>query len=612
MSAINAQKARVVGAIGAIQTLLEKYPFLVSTDTTVPGETSLSFMLNILDIIGVKKKDIIEWVAKLLAGKGADGFLVSVEWAIKAILLANVKNLLTCSMNPMLPDKLMYKYKDVAGKDVMGSGIMLDLNKIDLYGVLGNSPKDKNGGGSMFYFDAEESIYSTEEHPVNGYSTNELWKSCDFNAYLWYVIHKGTNVGAEARKLYWDNRVKYIERFKDPDKGETYRNSFFDINKTDGKFYEAGSGEAVTFNKKQILITEYIERSESNLTPNVIRIWLNDERYYHKRNLKLKSVNVAGFNTPSVGFKLNKTVFEFNYDYIMSLKLFDSKTLVANIINAILGISASINLSYSIYENVIAAKIGSIVRNVIRSNDTEIDDCFFTFSNDEYDSMLQESIKKHNKIYAYNNNEVELDYSKIIDSVNEISNAATLQEQVKSISNVFDEILATPAQMGEVEAKDKFAFGLDIIQNILEETITQLVMQILSPKVVILYQINQAIMGDIDPQGEFWKDVAKMDIESFLKSLKNVIIQAILEIESMILKQLLAWLLEKLKPLLALFVSKLLLETLNDYMTLLKQLISFCGMGWSSGVGNKSVIAIDNVDYADIVPSKLTPNNDEC
>lgn len=602
MSNINSQKAKVLGSIGAIQTLLEKFSMLINIDSQIPGETSFTFMLNVLDILGVKQKDIVDWLAKLLSGKGTDGFLYAVEITTKGILLANIRNLLTCSMNPMLPDKLMYKYKNVEGMTVGGEGIELDLNNIDLYGVLGNCPTSEDG--SIFYFDAKESIYSTDEHPVEGYSTNNLWKSCDFNAYLWYVIHKGTNVGSEARKLYWDNRVKYIEAFKG-ENGDTLRNDFFTSAAINGNI-RSGS---TTLKKKQILICEYIERSEDKTAPNVLRVWLNDERYYHTRKVKLNSLKIGGVSvTPKMKMELNKTVFEFNYDYIMSLKLFETKTLVANIVNAILGISCSISGTYSIIESVVAAKIGTIVKNIIRTDDTEVADCYFTFDNDEYDAMLQESIKKHNGVYAYSNENVEFDYSSILDAINNIDKSATLQEQINNISNVFTEIMATPAQNGSIESKDNWTWGFDIINKLLEETVTQIVMQVLSPKVAILFQINQIIMGDIDPESDVWD----CGWENFIKNFQNVIVQTIKEIKELILQQLLAWVLEQLKPLLELFISKLLLETINNYRILLKQLVNFCGLGWSSGGGNKSVIAIDNVNYADIVPSKTEPNNDKC
>ena len=306
--------------------------------------------------------------------------------------------------------------------------------------------------------------------------------------------------------------------------------------------------------------------------------------------------------------ELNKTLFEFNYDYIFSLKLLETKTLVANIIHSVLGLSTSVTASYSIQERVVAAKVQSIVKKIIQTDDTEVSDCYYTFDNDEYNKMLEESIKKHKGIYAYNNQNLQFDYSSIIDSINDIDNSATLQEQINNISNVFSQISAIPAQNGSIESKDKFTFGFNIIMEIIDQTITQIVMQVLSPKVAILFQINQYIMGDIDPESQTWNN----GWENFLKNFENVIVETIKQIKEIILQQLFAFLIEKLTPLLSLFVSKLLLETINDYVVLLKQLVNMCGLGWFTGSGNKNELAIDNVNYADIVPTQVAPKNDDC
>ena len=104
MANVDSAKAKVVGGIGAIQTLVDNFAALFSIDSYKIGDTSFTFMFNILQILGVNESDLIRWVSKILAGKGTDGILISIEYAVKGILLANVKNILTCSMNPSIPD----------------------------------------------------------------------------------------------------------------------------------------------------------------------------------------------------------------------------------------------------------------------------------------------------------------------------------------------------------------------------------------------------------------------------------------------------------------------------------------------------------------------------
>jgi hypothetical protein len=598
MSSLSDTKSKTLGAISAIQTLLERYPVLSSIDS-IGGNTSFSFMLDVLAILGVSETDIIEWVAKLLAGKGTDGFLYVLENTLKAALLANVKNMFTCSINPLLPDWLMDYTTNTSNQVVGQKGIELNLNAIDLYGTLNNCPSNREGG--VFYFDAYESINKDEETGFEAntpfYHPNDLWKSTDFNAFLWYVINKGTSVNGQKSKLMWDNRVKYIDTFKEY---PSLKTEFFNAHGSDidpNPTISYGSNKKA--NKKEIIYCEYVERSsELNGGTDILKIWLNSKRYYQTRTLKIKNLQ----------YRMNKTIFEFNYDYIYSLKLFDSKTLVANIVNALLGISANISLNYSIMEEVVAGKIGSIVKNIIESDDTEVDDCFFSFSNEEYDRLLSEATKKHNGTYTYNDTEIDVDYSSILDSINSISDAATLNEQITAISNVFTDVSVTLAQNGEVYSKDQFSFGLDIIYKLLEETITQIVMQVLSPKVAILFKVNSIVMGDIDPQSETWKSDIFNSWEAFIKNFQNLIVALVKELKDLILQQLYKWLMSQIQPLLQLFVSKILLETINDYRTLLKQLVSSCVLPILNG-GSSADTYIDNVNYADIVPTQTKPSS---
>lgn len=142
MSTIADLKTRTLGSIAAIQTLLERYPVL-TTNANLDGEnTSFGFMLNVLKIIGVTKEDIIEWVSNILCGKGTDGFLVGLEEAVKGILLANVKKLFTCDINPIIPNDLMYPNESDENK-VTGEGLSLSLDTVDMFGYLNNCPTNE-------------------------------------------------------------------------------------------------------------------------------------------------------------------------------------------------------------------------------------------------------------------------------------------------------------------------------------------------------------------------------------------------------------------------------------------------------------------------------------
>ena len=625
MASISDKKAQIMGSVAAVKTLLERYPVLLNISND-GSETSFGFMLNVLALIGVSEQEIIDWVAKLLAGKGTDGVLDGIEQAVKAILLLNIKKLFTCSMNPFIPDKLMYKTIGVNGKPIGGEGIEIDLDAVDTYGILNVCPINEEG--SCFYFDAKTSDYNlddanaavgSENKNHSGYTVTELWKSRDFNAFLWYVINKGQSVGNESNKLYWDNRVKFLEQFS---KDSALKERFFST------FKEKGSDERWTkipipnssISKTQIIRCEYVERSGRAVGNNILKVYINPDRYYATRKLSYTTKD----KKEHMVLWLNKTVFEFNYDYIYSLKLFNSKTLVASVINAILGLISTISINFSIKKEVSAQKVRTVVENIIRTDDNSPNgaldsyyDCFYSFSNKEYDAMLEEAIRKHSGVYTYNGVNYDIDYDAIFSAINEISIAATTEELQHAISNAITTAgNSVIGDLGSIDAtsestsahyKPQLSFGLDIIQRLLNETVTQIVMQVLSPKVAILFKINSEIMGNADPQSDSWS--------MFMKDFQNLITELVIEIKNMILNQLFQWLMDEIKPLLELFVSRVMLETVRFYMELLSQLISACGFAFGLGSGNNygsndiNIINLGDATGADIIPSGERTNN---
>jgi hypothetical protein len=71
------------------------------------------------------------------------------------------------------------------------------------------------------------------------------------------------------------------------------------------------------------------------------------------------------------------------------------------------------------------------------------------------------------------------------------------------------------------------------------------------------------------------------------------------------------YILKELTPLLAIFSSQLLLETLMLYRDLLMQILDKCLLGLIGG-GQKIVGVIDDVNYADIIPRQTEPNQSIC
>lgn len=625
--------------------MLDNYPELRLSDgllSLLNSNTPFGFLMNLLALLGLSPKDILNWCAKILCGqevlrvdkdtaekigeklnkvsegadnKAAQGVLDVIEEAVKLLLLSNVKDLFTCSLNPLIPnDILRYPRVDDDNSSVtlQGSkGIEISIPVIDMFNILNHAPS--SAYGKALYFD-------------NNRSALDMWKSTDFNAFLWYVINKGDSTKPDDLKLIWDNRVK---RRKELEQNEIFSKNFYNINAGNGSFISKSENnqkfDKYTVNEKdkekkknsdtliknQYLIINYEERSATNPVPDILKIWLDADRY--RRAIK---VNV---NDISRTVYVNKTVFEFNYDYIYSLKLFDSKTLVAHVVNSLLGVLNSsvalgLNVKYSTQQDVVAGKVGEIVTQLMNGEDEVINDCFFSFSNEEYDRLLTETERKHSENYTFGevsgslNN---LDINSIVNDINSIGDSATLEEEQTRIANVFTTVAdAVAAENGMVSSSDKLSFSANIIFDLVKISVTEIVMQVLSPKVMLLYAINSYFMGDAT-DGDF----SKINIDNFIKGLTNLISTIAKQVFDMIMQELMKFLMEIIQELISLMIYKLLLEKIMYYIEILKRLLALIAMfsGSLKGPGSNAEpdTIIDNVSYADIIPEVNKPEDKE-
>lgn len=632
---LNSTKEEVFGFIAAMRTLLDNYPELQKNDQLLGllnANSPLAFLLGLAEIIGLSKEDLLNWVSKILCGteviisnasekdtstiNGAtkrnettqkidQGILDAIEIAIKAILLTNVKNLFTCSINPLIPYKVL-KYPNGMVLNGGGEGIKLSIPTIDMFNVLQHAPNSDYG--KTLYFD-------------NAMSSKSFWQSTDFNCFMWYVINKGTTMGNEGLKHTWDNRVKYRKKFNT---NNVFKNNFFDefkgngtlidtkkeiIPETSYKANEKNDNEKAFrdkkkngnyIEKKSYIILEYNENDPAISVPNTLTMYLNADRY-------LREIGTI----KGEPLFLPKTVFEFNYDYIFSLKLFDSKVIVANIINSIIGITNSasaslLNVSYTLQQEAIAGKVGQIVKEVMEAEDTVINDDFFSFSNDQYETLLDETDIKYSENYHFGEvygSMSQSDVDNITKELNSIGNAATLNEQETIIKNIFTNVSTTAATNGEVSISDKFTLSSNIIFDLIKESITQIVLQVLSPKVMMLYAVNSYFMGDA-ADGDF----SKINVKELLKGLTNLIISIVKQVLEMLLKELLSYLLNELKELLNALLRKIILERIEYYLEILQGILNLIKMFYNAFTkGKKADSIIDNVNYADIVPSENNP-----
>ena len=542
----------MLNSIGAMQTLVENFPMNLISFGDGNFSTSFDVLSILFKIFGVDREELIEVITNALCGGMKDtsdgsGFISQAEEIVKMALEANIINILNCTTNPIIANKLLDRYTPSVGVEENGEGITLNVSDIDFTGVLNRNPFDKND--SKFYFDVED------------YKPNTLYKSKDFNAFLWYIINKSDK--SQDKERIWDNRYR-------------------------AAIYGTGNGE-----KKEIIRCTYIDDNYPNT--DKIRVQLCGSNYYKTRKIKIGEWEQL----------YNKTIFEFNHEFLSGIKLYEPKVIIAEIVEYLLGEgNFTVNLGFSINENLIQGKIQEIIRKVIGTNDTEINDCFFSFSNDEYNEMLEKSeLNRYNIIntgQGYN----EVDPSEILEKLTGITSTSTLIEDKTIISETLTDLIVKPAQ--DVSSEVKYGLSYDWQFELMRMLVYPFVRPLFTPKVIFLLLVNKKIMGSLE-------DIDSIDlnqlVEDLLNSLFVIIKDIIIRLKDLLVDMLLKFIMDKLRPLLELFASRLLLETLRVYKDLLMQLLDACVFGWKN---NQLVGVIDNVNYADIIPTQTEPNQSIC
>lgn len=353
---------------------------------------------------------------------------------------------------------------------------------------------------------------------------------------------------------------------------------------------------------------EVLEKDLNDLLILQKKIYAAKHRFEHtianiKSQLKATTDQYFPFldATNHRNYYYGKTLIEFNIDYIWSLKLFDAKSLTARLLDCLTGmLTIDLNLSYK--QQLVKNEVTKMVKMISESDDIVVSDCFFTFSNDDYDTMSRQAELRKAGLLTFNGDElsaVKINTEDILSTLNEINSNAS-EEKIQSV--IEGSLMEISKQLTNTnyEMNDKVNFGIQMnfIENILNNLAYTLVMSVLSPKVYLLLLINLKIIGR----------ESNFNLEEFLGQYKQLIADLIRSIRDQLLEYLQRELMIIIGDLVKELTVKLSLEQAEYYARLIKKLIA-CFKRQRSGLD----FNIDNVDYADILPSEEEePKNNDC
>lgn len=316
------------------------------------------------------------------------------------------------------------------------------------------------------------------------------------------------------------------------------------------------------------------------------------------------SVNSGDYRSLDKNYYYHKSLLEFNLDYIWSLKLFDAKVITAQLIDALTG-CLTIDLGLTVNQQIIRSEINKMVNSILESDEAVVDDCFFRFSNEEYDAMYNAAEMRRMGLPAgagITSQPVYVNAEQLLESLNGISDDSEADVEETVVENCINAVSVT---MSEGASENAVELGFSAQANFLDKLLTNLsnviVSSVISPKLYMLIALNKRLLGENED----------FDIAGFIEANKNMLVDIIRSIRDIILNYMKDEVMRIVNEIVKQLVSKLTLEQFEYY----RQLLMKCIAAFSR-LGRNTDWNMAEVNYADILPDKemegASPDESNC
>ena len=425
------KKSAVFGKIAAAQTLAGNMPKLKGKNS-FPSVNNKGDAINFLTDIIISLIGTVALVAAIIDILTKS--LGKIEKDIKKALKVELKSIVSCGINPSLPDFIKST----------GSGIVIEVKKVDFV--------------NLFKVDANTTVGKLLYNDV----TPLLVDSTDFNTFLSGVI------------------------------------------KNDGQ----------TFTWRNILDITYNANGAGTRPNNTFTIKANQT-----------------YDT--------KTLNDLNNDFIDTLTLFNIDNIVVRIVEIIFG-SISFSISKTRKQLEEEEKINKIIDKMVdedintKDNDTQGDDGFFSFSNEDMVVIERRSIERQRGIIKIKTSEEvngSVPVSSLTSFTETMSVAQTEKQKKDALTNGLNK-MADDSSGKVTNPSDKYTVKLNFFMSIIKNLIKVIVGIILSPKIVLIFLINYKIV--------YGPNASYKDGVDFIRKNKKLFKQIIKRIAGMIIRILLA------------------------------------------------------------------------
>lgn len=539
----------LLATIGAIQTLIENFPMGFQTAFNVKKyNSSLDFLLDALRTVGVNDQEIIKFVLEDLVG---------------------VNDLSVETLEKM--DENDAKFQNNAFVQGLENAIKFLIAEI-LAGIVSCSvwpkiPKPADG-------EDVSGAYNKIDLPISVLDPINLFNVCPttpvgMRKYTGIAkTTKPSELGTQTERTDLNSFMWYTINMSDPNNGPTW--------KTLG--------------------------SES-------------ESLFQLRNLGYRKLRLE----IAQHFE-GKTLFEYNRKYLSTIHILSPKAILMNIIDELMNGLPNAEVNFGFDDIYTEAVFEKMIDTIVSNDDLEVNDCYYTFSNEDWNRMLENAeLRKYNaKKYGKESSTAGvIDKDAVMESLDKASTDATLHDRVETITDALYDASRTVEYdklVEEAGMERKWSFDYDVnsnwLYNILLTIIRPIVKATMTPKVMALLITNYEIAGALN-LSQIDVNASVSVVFDFLKTKMLGLFAALVKkIKDMIVKAVYNFFVNKIMPLIQKYITARLLEQLEFYMDLLRQALDCIAIfGWQ---GRKVMTGLDEVNYADITPTKTIPNKSIC
>lgn len=294
------------------------------------------------------------------------------------------------------------------------------------------------------------------------------------------------------------------------------------------------------------------------------------------------------------------SVAEFNYDFIMGMKLFDAKQIVSSLFDALCNTSVGGGVSYSRNDD-LREQIRQIVKNIIDYTG-ESSDCYFTFSNEKYEKYLRLAEEKRSNRQPFGDvSQQSPDMSKAFDILAEYDANAEMQTQIDIIKKSLTSASVAMSENSDDVDKNKveWDFHCDIVENLIYALYTS----ILTPKLFLILELNEQMMGKSSSYGS---------ISKIAKDLLQTIVDVAVDLVAAYVRALFDFVMAQLAQILAALAAMELKEYADMVSTVMSNLKNCLFLFQSLFSQQDLQTQLDNIDYADIDERDMPTNQNNC